>query len=60
MKKNDRLVDALVISLGCMIGGGIIYGIASFLAKHNPPLWLILVVVFILLTIVIYLILDDD
>ena len=59
-KENNKLVEALVISSGCMVGGGIIYGIARFLAKHNPPIWLMLLMVFIFLTIVIKFILEDD
>ncbi len=55
-----RLEKAVVLSTGCMALAGIIVGIARFLAKHTPPIWLILIVVFIFLTIIMYLILDDD
>lgn len=53
---KNKLVEALVISSGCMVGGGIVYVIAFYLARHNPPLWLLLVAVFVFLTTVIYLI----
>lgn len=53
---KNKLVEALVISSGCMVGGGIVYGIAFYLERHNPPLWLLLVAVFVFLTTVIYLI----
>lgn len=53
---KNKLVEALVVSSGCMVGGGIVYGIAFYLERHNPPLWLLLVAVFVFLTTVIYLI----
>lgn len=53
---KNKLVEALVISSGCMVGGGIVYGIACYLATHNPPLWLLLVAAFVFLTTIIYLI----
>lgn len=53
---KNKLVEALVISSGCMVGGGIVYGIAFYLERHNPPLWLLLGTVFVFLTTVIYLI----
>ena len=57
---KNKLAEALVISSGCMLGGGIIYGIACYLATHNPPVWLLLTAVFVFLTTVIYLIIKEN
>ena len=57
---KNKLAEALVISFGCMLGGGLIYGTACYLAKHNPPVWLLLTAVFVFLTTVIYLIIKEN